>query len=52
MADAESAVHGCRYSVAIMVDTEGSEVHLQEIDQPVKVEVTILTNLEHVGCGP
>ncbi|KAK9843289.1 hypothetical protein WJX74_009903 [Apatococcus lobatus] len=26
------------YSVAIMVDTEGSEVHLQEIDQPVKVE--------------
>ncbi len=29
----------CRYSVAIMVDTEGSEVHLQEIDQPLKVEV-------------
>ena len=31
---------GCRYSVAIMVDTEGSEVHLQEINQPIKVEVS------------
>jgi pyruvate kinase len=27
------------YSVAIMVDTEGSEVHTNELDQPIKAEV-------------
>jgi len=30
---------GCRYSVAIMMDTEGSEVHLNELKQPQKAEV-------------
>ncbi len=29
----------CRYSVAIMMDTEGSEVHLNELKQPQKAEV-------------
>ena len=28
-----------RYSVAIMVDTEGSEVHTNELEQPIKAEV-------------
>ncbi len=26
------------YSVAIMVDTEGSEVHINELEQPLKAE--------------
>lgn len=30
----------CSYSVAIMMDTEGSEVHLHELQQPHKAEVT------------
>lgn len=30
----------CSYSVAIMMDTEGSEVHLHELKQPYKAEVT------------
>lgn len=29
----------CRYSVAIMVDTEGSEVHTNELKEPIKAEV-------------
>lgn len=29
----------CSYSVAIMMDTEGSEVHLHEFQQPQKAEV-------------
>jgi hypothetical protein len=29
----------CRFSVAIMVDTEGSEVHTSELDTPLKAEV-------------
>jgi hypothetical protein len=29
----------CRYSIAIMVDTEGSEVHTGELAQPIKTEV-------------
>ena len=28
-----------RYSVAIMVDTEGSEVHTNELESPIKAEV-------------
>ena len=32
----------CSYSVAIMMDTEGSEVHLHELQQPHKAEVTLL----------
>ena len=31
----------CRYSVAIMVDTEGSEVHTNELEQPIKAEVLV-----------
>ena len=31
----------CRYSVAIMMDTEGSEVHLNELPQPQKAEACI-----------
>ena len=31
----------CRYSVAIMLDTEGSEVHTSELKQPVKAEVRV-----------
>ena len=31
----------CRYSVAIMMDTEGSEVHLNELSQPQKAEVCL-----------
>ena len=29
----------CRFSVAIMMDTEGSEVHTSELEQPMKAEV-------------
>lgn len=29
-----------RYSVAIMMDTEGSEIHTQELDQPIKADVS------------
>jgi hypothetical protein len=29
----------CRFSVAIMVDTEGSEVHTSALETPVKAEV-------------
>ncbi len=28
-----------RFSVAIMLDTEGSEVHTSALDQPIKAEV-------------
>lgn len=31
----------CSYSVAIMMDTEGSEVHLHEFQQPQKAEVRL-----------
>ena len=31
-----------RFSVAIMMDTEGSEVHTSELDQPMKAEVRTL----------
>ena len=30
----------CRYSVAIMMDTEGSEIHTQELQQPIKADVS------------
>lgn len=29
----------CRYSIATMIDTEGSEVHTSESDQPLRAEV-------------
>lgn len=29
----------CRFTVAIMVDTEGSEVHTSELEHPIKAEV-------------
>ena len=35
----------CRYSVAIMLDTEGSEVHTNELEQPIKAEVPPLPPL-------
>jgi hypothetical protein len=35
----------CRYSVAIMVDTEGSEVHTNELKEPIKAEVQPATGL-------
>ena len=38
----------CRYSVAIMVDTEGSEVHTNELEQPIKAEVSFCCALQ--GC--
>ena len=31
----------CRFSVAIMMDTEGSEIHTQELEQPIKADVRI-----------
>ena len=36
-------VGACSYSVAIMMDTEGSEVHLHEFQQPQKAEVSPLS---------
>lgn len=30
----------CRYSVAIMLDTEGSEVHISAVAKPRRAEVT------------
>lgn len=44
------------YSVAIMVDTEGSEVHINELEQPLKAEegdevtVTIRDALNDAGA--
>lgn len=35
------AVFDHRYSVAIMMDTEGSEIHTQELEQPVKADVRL-----------
>ncbi len=38
----------CRFSVAIMMDTEGSEVHTSELEQPMKAEVwSLLKRPEH-----
>ena len=30
----------CRYCIAIMVDTEGSEIHTGELQEPIKTEVS------------
>jgi hypothetical protein len=30
----------CRYCIAIMVDTEGSEIHTGELQAPIKTEVS------------
>ena len=43
------------YSVAIMVDTEGSEVHINELEQPLKAEegeeVTVTIRDAHKEAG-
>ncbi len=36
----------CRFSVAIMMDTEGSEVHTSELEQPMKAEVWPILKLD------
>lgn len=40
---AQCASWSHRYSVAIMVDTEGSEVHTNELKEPIKAEVGCCT---------
>lgn len=35
----QGLVTACRFSVAIMLDTEGSEVHTSPVEQPFKAEV-------------
>lgn len=37
--DLTASASTCRFSVAIMMDTEGSEVHTSQLDQPMKAEV-------------
>ena len=41
----------CRYSVAIMMDTEGSEIHTQELEQPIKADVSPVIQVP-LSCKP
>ena len=35
-----------RFSVGIMMDTEGSEVHTSALEQPIKAEVSLLSCIQ------